>query len=286
MRVDSPEIPTELREAMKALKIRPVLFQYFFLYLFTLQIHCERNFKYPKSCHSQGVLGSIDKGWTWRITKTDGITCTWFNAVCRGYARVGTSSECFWTGNARSAILFQRSGYGFDSCIHDGDPRQIEAESVFRDIPDFELESVSVVASLEKNLEGVCRPLKVCILFFDTLVAHRIGDQFTSKSSDPLSPREYDSILWTNYCQNHRRQGSNLHITGRVCNFYHCPDSLFSIASMAFRVFFDSLNKQASALMVSVEVISNLILPFKTPSPDLFPLPAFQDALQQLVMRT
>jgi hypothetical protein len=133
IRVDSPEIPKGLVEGVKALRTRPVLFQSIVLlrknvvqsdFIVALTEGGPGGIPRPIDMYAHDPLRYIGDILAW---------------VHQSSASEKEMIESLFGNNTKS----------------------VDNDDIFKDVPEFDMEQMSVLSLLHRHFEGICKPLKV-----------------------------------------------------------------------------------------------------------------------------
>lgn len=137
IRVDSPEIPKGLSEGVKALRSRPVLFQSILDEIVLLR----------KNVVQRAFIEALTEGGPGGIPRP-------IDMYAHDPLRYIGDILAWVHQSSASEKEMMESLFGNNSLNAD-------SEEIFKDVPEFNMEQMSVLSLLHRHFEGICRPLKV-----------------------------------------------------------------------------------------------------------------------------
>ncbi|KAJ3086103.1 Golgi transport complex subunit 6, partial [Quaeritorhiza haematococci] len=258
---ESPEVTHLLKEGMKALKQRPVLFQTCVDEISNIRRNAiVRSFldaltrggpggtPRPIEMHAHDPLRYIGDMLAWVHQAVagereilEGLLDVRISAALLS-ASVHSPTSHSGTGSARASVFKDSPS---PSLVPSTTPGGADGEG-----PILETDDVIVLRILDRNMEGVCRPLKVRV------------EQVLASQPGAITCYRVSNLIQFYATTIVKAMGARAHLSA----------VLQDISEMSVKLFFDTLNAQASRLLRFVQ----------TPGPDLRPPPAVKETVTQL----
>ncbi|KAL2920049.1 Golgi transport complex subunit 6 [Polyrhizophydium stewartii] len=249
MKLESPEITLELKEGIRALKQRPIHFQACMDEISTIR-HAAviRSFQDALSIGGPGGFPRPIEMHAHDALRYVGDILAWAHQASVGEREMleglfGLASSAF---RAKQSAL---SAAGNNTAASAAGP-DAQIASPLDEIEGYRADEELLLQVLDKDLEGICRPLRQRI---DSVLASGIG---------PITSYRIANLV----------QFYSQTVTKILGTFSQLSVALEELASLSFKVFFDTLNAQAADMLRFIQ----------TPDADLQPPQALKDTITQL----